>query len=453
MKRRVLRAHSNKRCLRQLSASHQITPNAPFHILVDASFLRTVLLSFWTQHAPPSWKAALRRDRRKKQKKQQRQQQQSLEKGISASSTSAAAPAPRSFDIQQLPLTPFRFMTSVVVDAFSSMESSSSSPSSTRHHLQSTARKPHHQQQFVYICLPETEATLRRLQISMPPPTTAASPSSSASTGPAARFDEVPVEVVNSLLKDLRHMKLPSVGGSGKLSNEAKAIEAFTQHHFTEQQQQERAAVVAATTREENRIAAAAATTTSSSLQWYSCHSLFIATQSHDVRRRLPSRSALLRWTSRPDAVWVEQRDATYSYANTPSSSSAGGGLSSSSPPASLAAQPQLSRADIAFISHLSASTQISAMSPAMAKLKRQVGSGAEAQRGKRHRGEDARAPCPSASSSSAAGGDTSRTRRTDSADGRSAAAAPPKKRQRSAKGCNPLSMQKKKAREVFRAS
>lgn len=52
MKRRVLRAHANKRHLRHICASHALSPNN-YNILVDASFLRSVIQAYMSEYKLP----------------------------------------------------------------------------------------------------------------------------------------------------------------------------------------------------------------------------------------------------------------------------------------------------------------------------------------------------------------------------------------------------------------
>lgn len=49
MKRRVLRAHANKRHLRHICASHALSPNN-YNVIVDASFLRSVIQAYMSEY-------------------------------------------------------------------------------------------------------------------------------------------------------------------------------------------------------------------------------------------------------------------------------------------------------------------------------------------------------------------------------------------------------------------
>ena len=92
MKRRVLRAHANKRCLRILSASNQLrtlsSTDRGYAVLCDASFLRAVLLAYWQAHAPAAWREARKRQLRKAAAaaaQPQHPQQQQLQRRFSTS--------------------------------------------------------------------------------------------------------------------------------------------------------------------------------------------------------------------------------------------------------------------------------------------------------------------------------------------------------------------------------
>lgn len=194
MKRRVLRAHANKRCLRILSASHLIQTSSlsssaasgdrGYAVLCDASFLRAILLSYWQANAPAIWREARRRKLRK-----------------AASTTSpgeptragvpAGLPAPLATDkigaataasIARLPfgdlpaLSPHAFLVALLCDAFQgegrgrpvSGNSAAAAAAATLHVDSTSASK------FHCYCLPETVAALHRMRIHVPASATSA---------------------------------------------------------------------------------------------------------------------------------------------------------------------------------------------------------------------------------------------------------------------------------------
>jgi hypothetical protein len=212
MKRRVLRAHANKRCLRILSASQQLrTPSSSssergYAVLCDASFLRAVLLSYWQAHAPSTWREARKRQLRKAAAAQQTPPC-STPRG--ASSTAAAAPqsaGDASIEKQrqtgvatpshtspsaslatiarlpvQLPAhTPVEFLDVLMSDAFQVNGSDGSArdagdvagecePGPHHHHKKHTNVKSSNSSSakkvpFFYHCLPETVSALHRMR-------------------------------------------------------------------------------------------------------------------------------------------------------------------------------------------------------------------------------------------------------------------------------------------------
>lgn len=167
----------------------------------------------------------------------------------------------------------------------------------------------------------------------------------------------------------------------------------------------------------------------------------FVATQSHDVRRRLPAATPLLRFTANPDAIWIEQRGAAYHYgtddgprsttaraASVESSKLRRSGTApprhqtphTSAGPTVMSAAPQLSRADVAFMKHLGKGSDL-ALPP-----------------------KTPPAPSPSLAAPAAS---------PQSPKSASGAATTGRKRRRREKGQNPLSMKKKHKRETFRAA
>ncbi|CAG9570451.1 hypothetical_protein_-_conserved [Leishmania major strain Friedlin] len=181
MKRRVLRAHANKRCLRILSASHLIqtssSPSSSFSpsaasgdrgyaVLCDASFLRAVLLSYWQANAPAIWREARRRKLRK-----------AAAVTSAGESTRAGVPsglpAPLAADkIARLPfgdlpaLSPHAFLVALLCDAFEG--EGRSRPVSGNPAAAVAAATPHADStsvsKFHCYCLPETVAALHRMR-------------------------------------------------------------------------------------------------------------------------------------------------------------------------------------------------------------------------------------------------------------------------------------------------
>ncbi|GET86780.1 hypothetical protein, conserved [Leishmania tarentolae] len=207
----------------------------------------------------------------------------------------------------------------------------------------------------------------------------------------------------------------------------------------------------------ETRMNGAGVTPTTASRP-YSPRTFFVATQSHDVRRRLAATTPLLRLTTNPDALWIEQRGAAYHYeeastearrpllgmkglenssSSVTAAASARGGRRSSEPGPSrsanfshthssphaaattatvIASAPRLSRADVAFMKHLGTAAEVPLPEKPSHHLHQQQ-------------------PCTSA----APGNGVS-------------SGAPAGRKRRRQKGPNPLSMKKKQRREVFRA-
>ncbi|KAG5484482.1 hypothetical protein LSCM1_07852 [Leishmania martiniquensis] len=177
MKRRVLRAHANKRCLRILSASHLIHASyAPsssavsgdrgYAILCDASFLRAVLLSYWQANAPAMWREARRRKLRKAAAT-------AIEDDVTRTGDRSALPAPSTTDritastvssMARLPfgdvpaLSPGAFLAGLLFDAF---QSGGAGPAASG---TSTAAEAALASTFHCYCLPETMAALHRMR-------------------------------------------------------------------------------------------------------------------------------------------------------------------------------------------------------------------------------------------------------------------------------------------------
>ncbi|CAM37419.1 conserved hypothetical protein [Leishmania braziliensis MHOM/BR/75/M2904] len=202
MKRRVLRAHANKRCLRILSASNLIQTSSGalssassrergYAVLCDASFLRAVLLSYWQANAPAVWREARRR----------KLHRAAVTTNAAKSARSSVPPEPSAppaadkiveataASIARLPfgdlpaLSPHAFLAALLRDAFHgeggsppvSSNAAAAAVSTTPHADAASASK------FHCYCLPETVAALHRMRdcatTSAASATTLASPS------------------------------------------------------------------------------------------------------------------------------------------------------------------------------------------------------------------------------------------------------------------------------------
>ncbi|KPA75774.1 hypothetical protein ABB37_08306 [Leptomonas pyrrhocoris] len=256
MKRRVLRAHANKRCLRILSASHQLrTPSSGdrrYAVLCDASFLRAVLLSYWQAHAPPAWKESRKRQLRKaaaaaaatspqphrsssqtpraeqgngadthpevKKPDEGAQQERSARTGKaarsrvpSASTTTVAAATIIARLPVQLPSTsPFEFLNALMREAFQvngGDGTGKSDEAATRasaldsftnrgnNGCKSSDSKP---VPFLYHCLPETVAALHRMRETAFTTTTSSSATATAAVSSAEAVAQVKKDSANA---------------------------------------------------------------------------------------------------------------------------------------------------------------------------------------------------------------------------------------------------------------
>lgn len=288
MKRRVLRAHANKRCLRILSASHQLrTPSSADRahaVLCDASFLRALLLTYWQAQAPTLWKRARIRqlnkaaaaaeaaasspdkktpdakgEKAETETQQQLQLQQPHRSGSGQSSVSTATLVAR-LPVQQLPsVSPFDFLLALTHDAFhGSGGGEESGP--LRVHSGSGGG-------FLFHCLPETVAALHRMRdpnaaenaphthpsSTSQPQSSLATPawlaasvahldvadgdlsahqqkgSTSGSTAPPLTFQEVPVVVVDALLSRLHLLQDPHMNNAATVTAAPASAHASSQ--------------------------------------------------------------------------------------------------------------------------------------------------------------------------------------------------------------------------------
>lgn len=128
-------------------------------------------------------------------------------------------------------------------------------------------------------------------------------------------------DVVELLLSDLECIER---AGFAVHKNEAKAISQFV-------------------------VAAASGQCQSHAMQGRrNAHCLFVATQSHDVRRLLPPNAALMRLTTSPTALWIEKNADSFHYGNNSTKKMLG------TNEAAPVRGKGLSPADVAFIRHLS---------------------------------------------------------------------------------------------------
>ncbi|KPI83772.1 hypothetical protein ABL78_7188 [Leptomonas seymouri] len=268
MKRRVLRAHANKRCLRILSASNQLrTPSSGdrgYAVLCDASFLRAVLLSYWQAHAPSGWRESRKRQLRRAAAPQQamRRHQPSSQapqeeevqgsgkenfKSVSREGRASASEAARlhastptvAAIIARLPVqlpspSPFEFLNALMTGAFQvngsdgagKDDQASTSASKQSHNTgkrSSSSGGVGKSAPFLCYCLPETVANLHRMRDAAftAPSSTAPHAGEAASKAESVlardgqrhplTFQEVPAVVVDALLSRLSLLHDPQI--------------------------------------------------------------------------------------------------------------------------------------------------------------------------------------------------------------------------------------------------
>ncbi|KAK7202244.1 hypothetical protein NESM_000295200 [Novymonas esmeraldas] len=550
MKRRVLRAHANKRCLRILSASNHLQASASssvgaagigergFAVLCDASFLRAVVLAYWQAHAPATWRDARRRKLRKAAAATHQiadvtppaaatQSEESRAARRHVSTATAATMARLPFGALP-PLSPYDFLVALLCDAFyggANTNAVAGAPSATD---AAAAAATATTAKFYCCCLPETVEALHRMRDT---PAAAAAPAGApphaeapprhrvdatdawlaasfgdgvthrggpapSSAASALTFQEVPAAVVHELLRRCTLIAPDGALPPTPLRSEPRAVGEFmaandvrlgrsaldgidaaacdlgllrlvappppfrdgrgvTLSHQSaaakrRRRKLSRAAAAASTAAGGDDDAAVPATSRPCVPRSY-C----VATQSHDVRRRLAAATPLLRLTTNPDALWVEQRGVAYPYPKDQAGGTRaerGGGAARSAPapthrrataaPASasappprrtspaaaasaagaattttvVAAAPQLSRADVAFMKHLGTAAGVPLPQRATAHT----------------------APLQSTAGSKGDGGG-------------GGGGAPVERKRRRERGVNPLSMRKKQKRETFR--
>ncbi|CCW71339.1 unnamed protein product [Phytomonas sp. Hart1] len=350
MKRRVLRAHANKRQLRLIFTTNHLSNINSFQVLCDASFLRAVIHSYW-----------------------------SSQNGGDVSN----------FRFEGV-LGSMAFMRDAVVNAFNVIDhkhlpSSQPQKEVNKKSVRTEGRKKISDQSssgitvnFYY--LPETELALRRmmsnsnnrdnvkatintlenvkgsLSVSSRPKKHEKQqghlfkPRSNSKTPPN------PNKAINDLFLGMTkltpvHRGIENDGDTSRpipasfkgrpnaskhVSGEVKAIEAFAWQQGSPG-------------------------CNSGSLGRHSSgpspnHFFFIASQSHDVRRVLSAQAGLLRWAQHPDCVWIELKSASYSYPDPPVGSvTQGDVVGRAGAPAKLggADTHRLSAADVAFMKHL----------------------------------------------------------------------------------------------------
>lgn len=289
MKRRVLRAHANKRNLRLISAVNTVAPGS-YNVLCDASFLRAVLLAY-NQDAGVHGKL------------------DSATNVTSRCGRRDQGEHSRSANYNSV----LSFLRALVNEAFGVLDNGyghGEDGKSSRHPRLSDrhgANCPNAQLRFY--CLPATVGTLRRLmerQESAGAKDDDVSQQGKRNTSHRARHDAArDVEALLSAMKIIQSQppstskKEVYIGAvhtavDDGMCNEMKAIEKFAHQCYTKP------------------MGCTSMCTPSYKLPNSSF--FFIATQSHDVRKQLPGNSALLRLAFKPSCVWIELLCKTYNY-------------------------------------------------------------------------------------------------------------------------------------------
>lgn len=327
MKRRVARDHSNKRALRTLSAQHGFSHDT-FQVLCDSSFLRTLLQL--PECSPLGHNG---------------QKGGTVASFFSSSSTmphrniGSGQTGGHSFSSNHSSVSPFILLKSLTLQALEVLDKNTGD--------MSASNEGKHSKQLSHIqwtYLPATERVLRHMicekegeerRIREKDHQILVRNEKGGTTNKKRNKDTQGLSTVRldkllSFLKRIgavREEAKKTNESPAKLSegseqvevprfliadtNEAKAISGFVEHHH---QVREKEASMAHP--HLNGLVLEA----SSSLPRSSF--LFIATQSHDVRRRLPDDAALLRLTHHPSAVWVEIKREHYPHYDESSSRS-----------------------------------------------------------------------------------------------------------------------------------
>ncbi|CCW64158.1 unnamed protein product [Phytomonas sp. EM1] len=356
MKRRVLRAHANKRQLRLIfTTNHLSNPNI-FHVLCDASFLRTVIHSYWSSHnggdeddfqsggvggvmafmqdtvvsafniidnhhlpASKPLKETYRKCRLNERKKK-------------ACNNFSSVITVKFYYLPETEIALRRMMansnsrddTKATVNAlFANVEGASPAPSQHR----KSAKQHAHSFRPIHNSKTERDGdkVVRALFLGMTKLT--------HTNRIIEKEGENPRQVAASTKDDHNTSKT--------VCNEVKVIEAFARQYCSHERGCSYPGWHASVLFE---------LSTPSPAKFF-----FIATQSHDMRRRLPAQAALLRWAHNPDCVWIELKSATYSYPDDSVHSVTHDGAGGQAGPSRFngAELSRLSAADIAFMMHL----------------------------------------------------------------------------------------------------
>lgn len=305
MKRRVARDHSNKRVLRSLSARHAFSHDA-FHVLCDASFLRALLQL--PECSPFS---------RGKQKE-----------GPHSSPSNASSGASH----HSLSQDPFQVLKTLTLQSLDVLDRQSMKGKD-----KSGGKLTKQLSRIQWTYLPSTARVLKSMCDHRDKSDNTQGPNGKQ-RGPSSSDGNLLLSSVKRLLSNLHVIgeqrpeisssvpsesneaqteeavtpgRTPSLDVNHFLSpeaNEAKAIESFVLHHQKRRHQSRMGNTPSSTS------STALAPLVGGPVLMERSIFLFVATQSHDVRRRLPEDAALLRLTHHPTAMWVEIRGEHYSY-------------------------------------------------------------------------------------------------------------------------------------------
>lgn len=303
MKRRVQRAHSNRRALRIISATHKLSLGE-YNVLVDASFLRATVMAFLHEEHRLLGERANRGE---------------SDPGGALMGGPPHLPHPH--------VDPFTYMTGLIEESFG-VSPNGSSVEDGRRRTGEQGRGEHHQQvgarkakgvQLHFCYLPETTFTLHRL----------IQRQQQAENNKRKYKTSKIQEAVKHILSRLQRVRFspagaaPSADSAKKAGapeqqqphrNEAKAIAAFLAFVAQPQtpRQQHRDEEGKAET--EQPPPPPAQVSPNPFQERKNAHHFFVATQSHDVRRLLPPNAALLRLALHPNCVYVEVRDQAFHY-------------------------------------------------------------------------------------------------------------------------------------------
>lgn len=400
MKRRVLRNHANKKNLRVISATHSLSiatriggssedgkaKSKLIPVLCDSSFIRAVLLS--CPPPPPPTPTAPNNSTSSSSAKGAFRQQVGRHDG-------RGSPAPA--------MKPLALVRQLCEDAFSVFDTEEMKKKKryggSRHNGPGA---------FVLYYLPETRRALDR-HLSTPTATDSNKEAKDGETKQRGKGKSkkekhsFTAAAVGDMLSGMRKVR---IAGAPEDRNEAKAIQALVQQSGGSPR----------------ALASSGGPPASSLLPL-----LFIATQSHDVRRLLPGSTPLLRFTQKPPSVWVEQNDVYLSQYSREGAASV---------PETAKGSSTLSRADRAFVAFITSGGGSGGAKPLSREALLAAARGTVA---------TGQGPAPAA----AAGSGVSDT--TAEGGGSVPAERPRPKKRRAAHSPNPLSAKKKQKREVFR--